>query len=294
MEMVITSIPAGELMRRLTVAPSWSLELAKAVPQHTTLFTDGKHIDITAEEAWFSTKVTFSGKLKYNFWKFKLQELYFDLDAVFDSSAVLSAQIRAAFQELVQYKPDDLAYSLIDVPGVVSLGPGLAFGLSVNVKASAAVDLYVGADMALPAGNVHIDFLDGFRTTTSGWEPKYNTFANASQSADVSLDVGADLSVMLQFKLLGGLVDLSSGFTASPGVANSFKLRGKQQASVRGSLKEISAGIVVPTDAISCTDANALEFVSDFFFSLSAYATKWWKKELYAVRVPIVDYCLPF
>lgn len=294
MEMTFTSLPAATLMRRLTIAPKWSIDIAKGLDGPTTLFSDGKYIDIAAEEAWFSTRLTFSGKLKYNFWGFKLQELYFDLDAEFDSSAVVSASIRAAFQETVQYRPDDLAYSLIDVPGIVSLGPGLAFGLHVDVEASAAVDLYAGVDFSLPNGNVHLDMLDGFRTTTSGWEPQYDTFANASQHADVSLDVGADLSVILSFKLLGGLVDLSSGFTASPGFENSFKLRGEQEAKVNGTFQGISAGIDVPKDAISCADTNGLEFVSDFLFSLSAFATKWWEKELYNVRVPIVDYCLPF
>ncbi|KAK0385618.1 hypothetical protein NLU13_6795 [Sarocladium strictum] len=294
MEMHFTSLPAATLMRRLTLAPKYSIDLAQGIPEHTTIFSDGKYIDITAEEAWFSTKLTFSGKLKYNFWGFKLQELYFDLDAVFDSSAVVSADIHAAFKDAVQYKPDDLSYSLIDVPGVVSLGPGLAFGLWVNVEASAAVELYAGVDISLPAGNVHLDFLDGFKTTTSGWEPQYNTYANASQSADVSLDVGADLSVLLSFKLLGGLVDLSSGITASPGFENSFKLRGEQRASVNGTLKAISAGVDVPANAVSCADTNGVEFVSDFLFSLKAYATKWWQKELYSVRVPVVDYCLAF
>jgi hypothetical protein len=294
MEMTFTSLPAATLMRRLTLSPSYSLQFAEGLDGRTTIFTDGKYIDIAAEEAWFSTKLTFSGKLKYNFWGFKVQQLYFDLDAEFGSSAVVSAQIQAAFKEAVQYKPDDLAYSLIDVPGIVSLGPGLAFGLHVNVEASAAVDLYAGVDVSLPAGSVHVDFLDGFKTTTSGWEPEYNSFVNASQSADVSLEVGADLSVMLQFKLLGGLVDLSSGFTASPGFDNTFKLRGEQEASVNGTLKGISAGLDVPRDAISCADTNGVEFVSDFLFSLKAFATKWWEKELYAVRVPIVDYCVPF
>ncbi|KAI6779861.1 uncharacterized protein J7T54_001949 [Emericellopsis cladophorae] len=294
MEMTFTSLPAATLMRRLNLSPSWSIDIAEGLEEHTTLFTDGEFIDITAEEAWFSSKLTLSGKLKYSFWGFKLQELYFDLDAAFDSSAVVSASVQAAFQEAVQYQPDDLAFSFIDVPGVVSLGPGLAFGLYVNVEASAAVDLYAGVDFSLPTGNVHLDMLDGFKTTTSGWEPDFDTFANASQSADVALDVGADLSVMLSFKLLGGLVDLSSGFTASPEFENSFHLRGAQDAAVSGNEKGMSGGVDIPKDAISCADTNGLEFVSDFLFSLKAYATKWWEQDLYSVRVPVVRYCLPF
>jgi hypothetical protein len=294
LEMSFTSLPAATLTRRLTLNPKYSLNFAEGLDGPTTIFSDGKHIEITAEEAWFSSTLTFSGKLKYNFWGFKLKELYFDIDAEFDASSAVSARINAAFEEAVSYKPDALAYSLVDVPGVISLGPGVAFGLAVDVEASAAVDLYAGVDISIPAGNVHVDFLDGDKTGTSGWEPLYDSFANISQAADVRLDVGADVTVMLQFKLLGGLVDLSSGVTASPGFANTFKLRGEQDARVNGTVKGINAGINIPKNALECADTNGIEFISDFLFSVSAYATKWWNKELYNVRVPVVDYCLPF
>ncbi|KAH6683506.1 hypothetical protein F5X68DRAFT_210753 [Plectosphaerella plurivora] len=294
LEMEFNSLPAATLTRRLTLDPKYAITFAEGLPERTTIFSDGKYIQVTAEEAWFSSTLTFSGKLKYNFWGFKLEQLYFDIDAEFDSSAAISASITAAFTEAIAYQPDALAYSLVDVPGIISLGPGIAFGLSLDVNATAAVGLYAGVDISLPAGNVHVDFLDGAKTGTSGWEPQYNSYANISQAADVALDVGADVTVMLQFKLLGGLVDLSSGVTASPGFANTFKLRGEQNAIVNGTTKAIGAGIDVPHDALECADTNGLEFTSDFFFSVSAFATKWFNKELYNVRVPLVDYCLSF
>lgn len=292
--MSFSSLPAATLTRRLTLNPKYSITFAEGLPDRTTIFSDGRYIDITAEEAWFSSTLTFSGKLKYNFWGFKLQELYFDIDADFAASAAVSANIQAAFTEAVRYNPDDLAWNAIDVPGIVQLGPGIAFGLAVDVDATAAVGLYAGVDISMPAGNVHVDFLDGAKTGTSGWEPEYNSYANITQAADVRLDVGADVTVQLKFKLLGGLIDLSSGVTASPGFANTFKLRGEQDFNVNGTTKAISAGIEIPQDALECADTNGIEFVSDFVFKVSAFATKWFNRELYSVRLPLVDYCLSF
>ena len=292
--MSFTSLPDASLTRRLTLNPKYSITFAEGLPDRTTIFSDGRYVDVTAEEAWFSSTLTFSGKLKYNFWGFKLQQLYFDIDADFASTAAVSANVRAAFTESIHYSPDALAWSVVDVPGIISLGPGIAFGLGVEIDATAAVGLYAGVDISLPAGNVHVDFLDGSKTGTSGWEPEYNAYANITQAADVRLDVGADVTVQLQFKLLGGLVDLSSGVTASPGFANTFKLRGEQDVVVNGTTKEISAGIEVPTDALECADTNGIEFVSDFVFKVTGFATKWFSRELYSVTVPLVDYCLSF
>ncbi|KAF3356089.1 hypothetical protein VdG1_06540 [Verticillium dahliae VDG1] len=268
--------------------------IAEGLPENTVLFSDGQYIDVTAEEAWFQSTITFSGYLKYNFWRFRLEHLYFDLDANFASSAAVSAEIRASFAETIRYSPDVLAWSLVEVPGIVSLGPGIAFGLALDVEATAAVGLHAGVDVNIPAGNVHVDLLDGSKSGTSGWEPQYNSYANISQAADVRLDVGADVTVQLAFKLLGGLVDLSSGVTASPGIANKFKLRGEQDAWVGGTGAQIDAGFEVPKDGLVCAETNGVEFASDFYFNVSAFATKFWQRDLYNVRVPLWDVCYSF
>ncbi|PNH39831.1 hypothetical protein VD0004_g7085 [Verticillium dahliae] len=293
-EMAFTSLPAASLTRRLVLDPSVSLSFAEGLPENTVLFSDGQYIDVTAEEAWFQSTITFSGYLKYNFWRFRLEHLYFDLDANFASSAAVSAEIRASFAETIRYSPDVLAWSLVEVPGIVSLGPGIAFGLALDVEATAAVGLHAGVDVNIPAGNVHVDLLDGSKSGTSGWEPQYNSYANISQAADVRLDVGADVTVQLAFKLLGGLVDLSSGVTASPGIANKFKLRGEQDAWVGGTGAQIDAGFEVPKDGLVCAETNGVEFASDFYFNVSAFATKFWQRDLYNVRVPLWDVCYSF
>lgn len=293
LEMSFTSLPAAQIMRRIDLDPEYAIDFEESLDEGTTIFSS-KDGELTAEKAWFSSTVTFSGRLKYNFWTAKLEELVFDLDAEFEASAVIAAQFDSAFSTGVVFSPDELAFSLVDVPGIIALGPGVAFGLSVDLDVKSATDLYAGVDVALPAGKVHIDFLDGNNTESSGWEPEYESFANITKASEVQLDIGPAVTVALQFKLLGGLVDLSSGIRAVPGFGNNFKLR-RESADDDDDEINLAVGMEKPEDAVACTDADTdtFEYASDFFFKVTAFATRWWDKDLYEVRVPIADHCVP-
>jgi hypothetical protein len=204
----------------------------------------------------------------------------------------LSASASGAYKKTHRYAPDDLSYSLVSVPGLVSLGPGISFAVGVDVDVSAAVGLKAGAGISIPAGNVHVDFLDGSKTGTSGWEPHYTSFANVTEAADVRLDASAEVTVELAFELLGGLVDLSSGVTAIPGFDNRFKLRGEQGATIEGRrLGEADVQRIKRGDEVMCAENNGLELETDFYFKVKAFATKFWNAELYSVRVPLWDFC---
>ena len=293
--MTFNSIPAATLRKRLTWKPSTSLTFSEGLDNNTVLFSDGKYFSIVADEAYFTSTITFSGYLNYNFWGFKLKDLYFDLDTHFDAQIGLSADIMAAYTKSFAYAPEELSYSLISVPGIVSLGPGIAFAIGVDLTASAAVGVRTGLGVTLPDGNVHVDLLDGSRTRTSGWTPQYSSYANITEAADVRLGARADVTVQLAVKLLGGLVDLSSGITASPGFDNVFRLRGNQTAQISGTGKNVTTGVSVPADGKdACAVNNGVEFKTDFIFELKAFATQWWSKKIYGVTVPLWDYCYSF
>ncbi|KAK1714570.1 hypothetical protein CaCOL14_007392 [Colletotrichum acutatum] len=314
-EMSFTSLPAATLSKRLTLDPSVSLSFAEGLAENTVLYSDGQYVNITADEAWFSSKITFSGYLKYNFWGFKLQALYFDLDTTFDSAVGVSVDVAASYSHALKYAPDALSYSLVSVPGIVELGPGVAFAVGLDFDVSAAVGVTAGLSVSLPGGNVHLDLLHGEKSSASGWEPKYSSYANITESADVRVDASADVTVQLAFKLLGGLVDLSSGITATPGFDNVFKLRGEQNLGVSGTIGSGSSSssstigggnftskpaeltqvsVDVPKDGLICAEKNGVEFATDFYFNLTGFATKWWSGELYSTRVPLWDLCYSF
>lgn len=112
--------------------------------------------------------------------------------------------------------PDALSWSVVKVPGLVSLGPGVSFGLQLDFAASGQAGVTAGVGFALPAGLVHLDLGDSSKSYTSGWKPVYTAYANLTQAAVVDVDVGANLKVEMAFVLLNGVVDLSSGKFLSP------------------------------------------------------------------------------
>ncbi|KAK1984727.1 hypothetical protein LZ30DRAFT_585594 [Colletotrichum cereale] len=292
-EMSFTSLPAATLSKRLTLDPSFSLSLSEGLADDTVLYSDGRHVNITADEAWFSSTVAFSGYLKYNFWGFKLEALYFDLDTTFDSAVAISADVAAAYSHSLRFAPDALSFSLVTIPGVVSLGPGVAFAVGLDLNVSAAVGVTAGLSVGLPAGKVHLDLVHSDRSTAAGWEPKYSSHANITESADVHVDTSADVTVRLAFELMGGLVDLSAGITATPGFDNTFKLRGEENLGLAGNFTgaPTEAAADVPEDGPVCAEQNGVELSTDFYFNLTGFATKRWSGELYSTRVPLWDVC---
>ncbi|KLU90882.1 hypothetical protein MAPG_09407 [Magnaporthiopsis poae ATCC 64411] len=229
LEMTFSSLPAAQLQRRLTWDPKVSIGWGAALPEKKTLFSVPPYVDITADSAHFNTSVTFSGYLKFNFWKFKL---------------------------------DDLG----------------AVGVKTQLSAR------------MPAGNVHIDMKNKFKTTATGWNPKWEADAQISQKAEVQADVFASLKVELAVKILGGIIDLSSGLTAIPRVNNKFTLHGEQDVATGGSFTSIGGEFSQKKPSVApCEQGVSLK--SDFVFALDGHLTKYWTGRLYNVTVPITDNC---
>lgn len=294
-EMTFSSLPAATIRKRITLNPSTTLAFGAALAEKKTLLNLDPYVKITADEASFETKVTFSGKLNYDFWTFKVKELYFDLDASFDADVALSAEIKAAYNQTFEYNPTQLEYSLVLVPGVVSLGPGVAFGIGVDLSASAGVNVTTELGVTLPAGNLHMDLVNKDKgTKATGWNPKYSAKATISQKAEVGADVYASLTVQLAVKVLGGLIDLSSGLTAQPRINNHFTLDANQKLAVSGTGVSRPVGSVLQpvTGAVTCEQGVSVK--SDFAFALKGFITKYWSQTLYGVTVPIVNQCYKF
>lgn len=74
--MSFSSIPATKLRKRLSLNPSLSLDFGTGLEKNTVLFSEEPFVSIKAEQAEFSSTVSFSGRAKYNFWKFKVSDRY--------------------------------------------------------------------------------------------------------------------------------------------------------------------------------------------------------------------------
>ena len=284
--MDFSSLPAATLTKRLSVNPSLPLVFGHSI-EDQTLFEQAPFVKVTADEAAFHANITFSGKLKYDFFGAKLKELWFDIDTTFSADLQMSAYVQSedAFKQNFKYATNDLEFNLVDVPGVVTLGPGVAFGIGLDLAASGKVNVTAGAGIAIPGGNVHLDFVGGAKADTSGWEPVYHSFANISERAEVEANVTTNIDVQLALKFLGGLVDLSSGISASPGFNNHFSVAGAQNI-------DLENGVVLPGNTAACENGFGLK--SDFVFGVEAFITKHFSTHLYNVTLPIADKCVSF
>lgn len=284
--MDFSSMPAATLTKRISASPVVPLVFGHSI-EDQTLFEADPYVKVNADEAAFHANITFSGKLKYDFWTAKLKELWFDIDTTFSADLQMSAYVQSEndFSQNFKYAPSDLEFNLVDVPGVVSLGPGVAFGIGLDLATSGKVNVTAGAGIALAGGNVHLDFVGGAKADTSGWEPVYHSFANVSERAEVDANVTTSINVQLALKFLGGLVDLTSGISASPGFNNHFSLAGAQEV-------DLENGVVLPSNTAACENGFGLK--SDFVFGVEAFITKHFNTDLYNVNVPLADKCYSF
>ena len=289
LELTFSSIPSTTLTKRISFSPSASHTFSKSLPEDTVLFssdTDPENsVVVTANNAFFTSTVTFSGRLEFSFFGLKAEALDFDIDASLDSNVEIGVDFTSALSARVfEFEPDDLSFYLVDVPGIVKLGPGIGFFLAGDVGASADVEALAGMSVSLPSANVHVDLLNGDNTGASGWTPEFTSYANISHEADVAVSVSAGVTLELAVDVLGGLLDLSSGVTAAPALNNVFSLRGPQVD------KETGGGL--PDGVAGCE--RGVNLKSDFVFDVTGFATNWFEKNLFNTKVPILDQCLEF
>jgi len=253
------------------------------LPADTTLYSYSPYVTVTADTASFSSNVTFSGYLKYNWLTFKLSDLYFDIDVGFTSTLELTAVVGDSFNTTFSYSPSPLFYG-VTVPGILTLGPELIFAVDAEVYASAETTLTTEVQVGLADGNVHVDLLDESNTTTSGWVPTYNASAAILGVAEAQLNPTASLTIEIEISIFGGLIDLSTGVTATPGFTNDFILTAAAGVDLTG-YEDL-------TDAGTCTNGLAID--SDFVFAVEAFATEWYSTKLYSVDIPILKECFEY
>ncbi|KAH6711513.1 hypothetical protein BKA61DRAFT_676713 [Leptodontidium sp. MPI-SDFR-AT-0119] len=266
--------------RDLVIDPRYTFSPAIALAEDTVLFEYDPYLTITADNASFSSDITFSGYLAYNWWLWKLDAFYFDIDAGFKADLALSADVKASYETAFSYAPASLYYG-VSVPGVLELGPMLQFSVGTEIGVSAAAHLSTAFEVALANGNIHLDVLNSKNTGVSGWTPTYSATADINGQVQAYLNPSASLTVEIAAKAFGGLIDLSTGLTAKPGFDNSFTLTGGVGVDL-GGLKNI-------TNAAGCT--QGLQLNSNFTFALDAFATQWYSATLYEVNVPLLDKC---
>lgn len=110
-----------------------------------TLLSVDDYVTVTANHAEISSTVTYSGSLKYTIWPSKITEFTFDVTKSTYHDRTITLDFTAPYTYNLEYDVTPLAYYLVDVPGILTLGPALSFGVGVDFTVEA--EMSVTADM---------------------------------------------------------------------------------------------------------------------------------------------------
>lgn len=251
------------------------------IPANTPIYSFPPYLQVSADSASVTASVTFSGFLDYNILGGKLNQLYVDIDSSIDAEVGVTVAASAEYRDSFTYSPGELSYMIVDVPGIISLGPELLFAIGLDIDVGAGVTVTGTAGAGLQHGRVHLDFLDTSKTSVTPWTPTYNAKLDLSERALAKADTWVDITFQLVVEILGGVVDMSAGLTARPRFNNEFALMASQGVDQNGT--------VTQPNELAC--AQGLSVKSTFSFSLFAFVTKLWSRTVYNTNVPIADKC---
>lgn len=270
-----TNAPGGSL----TAPKTCSLDLCFA--KNEILYSTD-HFKLVADEVSFDTDVTYSGRLKYDIFKHETNELWFDIEVsqnlTIDMTAVVTDTL---LNRTSTYAPGTLTASLIHVPGILTIGPGIGFSAQAELSVSSPVNISLKTKVGLYDGRVRLDFVNIHKTRIRGWRPSYDIKAETKAKVNATFSPTSTLDVKMVVNFLHGLVDLSSGIKASPGFHSEFVMSANEVAeSMEGKIKAVQAN-----NMGNCS--NGVEVYTSFTFSLVAYVTRFLSASLYGLEVPI-------
>ncbi|CAK7207015.1 hypothetical protein SEUCBS139899_009823 [Sporothrix eucalyptigena] len=283
-EIEFSSIPSSSTAnsrRDISWDPTLTISNSLSLPSSTVLYSYAPYATVTADHATISLSSTISGNLKYSVSSATLTQLTVDFDTSLSADLGVTVDVGAPYDTTFTYTAPALSYDLVNIPGILTIGPELLFGVGVDLSASGAVTVVADVGVAVADGNVHVDFQNSSSSSTSGWTPTYTSMVNITEKATVSVDPFLDLTVELAFQVLGGLLDLSVGLEAQPRFNNNFTLSATQDIS--------PTTVAQPTTTGACS--QGIEVDSEFVFDLIANVTQFWSDTIYSVTVPIATHC---
>ncbi|PHH90675.1 hypothetical protein CDD83_2969 [Cordyceps sp. RAO-2017] len=165
------------------------------------------------------TNVTFSGKIKVK--NFRLQECWFDMAVHAGLDLAFKLQAAEHFEQSMNKSTKPLTLPLIAVPGIVTVGPAVQFGVGVDIKATAAVSAEAKMKLNFDDAKWHLDLVNSSRSVSPGFKPTYEASVKIKEKTPVQVNPYADLRFMLNAKILS-LKDLNGGIRVAPRIANTF------------------------------------------------------------------------
>lgn len=255
-----------------------------SIPSDQTIVSTD-YVTIVVNEAYVNNSVTYSGHVKWELFK-GVTEFTIDVEKSVNHYADMTVSVNGAYTKTWSWAPAALSYSVLDIPGIISLGPsaGVSFGGSVSASLGGSVTGQFTS--AMPNGTVHIDFVNWDDSYSNGWETDYDATFNVTEDATITLTPYIDFTVEFACSLFDGLLDLSTGIKAEPSFPFTTTIEATQ------SVNTTAGTVTYPNATSTSTCANGLSEDIDFKFDVIAFATKWIDITLYEYKADLWSGCL--
>lgn len=114
---------------------------------------------MVVKEASVSNTVKYSGHAKWELFK-GVTEFYLDVNKDIYHFADIDITVKAPWSNTWSWAPTALSYSVIDIPGVISLGPSAGISFGGTISAAVAGGVTGNFTSSMPNGTIHVDFVD--------------------------------------------------------------------------------------------------------------------------------------
>lgn len=136
----------------MTIAYNYS------IPSDQTI-VDTDYVTVVVNEAYVNNTVRYSGHAKWELFK-GVTEFYLDVNKDIDHYADLDITVKAPWSDSWTWTPASIAYSVIDIPGIISLGPSAGISFGGSISTAVAGEISGTFNSAMPNGTIHVDFVD--------------------------------------------------------------------------------------------------------------------------------------
>lgn len=262
----------------LSFGYNWTLPSNQTIIQ-----TD--YLTMQLNEGQVNNSVRYSGHATWDLFG-GITEFYLDLDKSLYHYADIEIAVMGPVSDTYDWTPELLSYAVLEIPGIISLGPAASISFGVTLATVGEVGFAGQFTTQMPNGTVHIDFVNWNESYSRGWEEQKEAVFNITEEITVTIQPFVDFTVEFACSLFGDLLDLSTGVKAEP----SFPF--VTSASATQSYNSSTGNWTHPNTTKSDFCANGLSEDIDFNFDIIAFATQWVNINLYHYEVDIWDGCL--
>lgn len=249
-----------------------------------TLYEFQNVVTLTATKATANVTINLAGYLDFDIWRRKFDALYVDIDAQADATLQLDLEASAEYANSFVF---DVGYDyhVVNLPGVMTFGPEISLAVGADLEMAASVSAGLDLGVTLPGSKLHLDLI-GDTTEAKDWvEPTYHADLTLNGEASVNIAPFVSVTVEIDFNILDGLLDLTTGITPKVKFPTSAKLDATQV------VEPVNGTVVIGPPAEDGTCKNGVKVDSGFEFTLNAFVTQFWEKIVYTHAVPFVEEC---